>query len=155
MSNATTHGLAGGASGAIVSLATCEGTSLVEACAALLTGMGLGYLGGRAADLLEPASHPNHRGPAHSAAVGVGLFALARSDSATEWARRCRFRAAECRLRAESAADDPLARFGWLLAEFFWLSLATALKTFVAGYVSHLVLDARTARSLPLLCAQF
>jgi hypothetical protein len=44
----------------------------------------------------------------------------------------------------------------WLIAcEFFWRALAGFANGLTAGYLSHLVLDAGTARSIPLLTNGF
>jgi hypothetical protein len=37
------------------------------------------------------------------------------------------------------------------LAALFWSALAGWLNGFVAGYISHLVLDARTTVSIPII----
>ena len=44
----------------------------------------------------------------------------------------------------------------WLLAcELFWRALAGFVNGLAAGYISHLVLDAGTPRSIPLLANGF
>jgi membrane-bound metal-dependent hydrolase YbcI (DUF457 family) len=47
---------------------------------------------------------------------------------------------------------DALQQAVALALEFLWRFLAGALGGFQAGYASHLVLDAATPMSLPLVC---
>jgi len=50
---------------------------------------------------------------------------------------------------------DPLSKLLWTLAECFWRFLAGFTNGLAAGYISHLILDAATPRSIPLLAAGF
>lgn len=73
-----------------------------------------GALAARLPDILEPATHPNHRGTAHSIAVLLGItFAL-----------------------VNRYPNHPLS---------------ILIKPALAGYGSHLVLDARTPKRIPII----
>jgi hypothetical protein len=108
-----------------------------------------GYAGGKAPDILEPAIHSWHRKFCHSwtagAVIGAGVATL------DVWERHCRERAADYRRRRLAVGVDPLnALFLWI-AEMFWALAAGFAAGFGAGYLSHLLLDAATPRSLPLV----
>ncbi|WP_420127129.1 metal-dependent hydrolase [Longimicrobium sp.] len=107
-----------------------------------------GKVGGLAPDVLEPARSPCHRSSAHSvlALLGVSLASL-------EAARRyCRTQADACAVRRADQTLSTVQQAVALLLEFLWRFLAGALGGMQAGYVSHLVLDAATPMSLPLIC---
>jgi inner membrane protein len=110
-----------------------------------------GYLGGIAPDVLEPSLSPNHRDLFHSFIVGgtVGAAAFA------EWQADCRAKAGECDARAMAAPPDSDARRHEAFKALCWRLLAGFLVGFVAGYLSHLALDAATPRSLPLIVRGF
>lgn len=92
-----------------------------------------GYVGGRLPDVLDPPFSPWHRSFAHGglAVSGLGLLQLGGVRQG------CRAQASQC------VPGDLQAFFLHFLAGF-----ATGVK---AGYVSHLALDFRTPRGLPLL----
>jgi len=114
-----------------------------------------GACGGIAPDLLEPALSPGHRSVLHSIVVGgagtMGLVAHVQG--------RCREMAAECVSRAEvlpigtevRRAEEHSAMLWYFLAGF---ALGFALG-FAAGYGSHLLLDAATPASIPLITSGF
>ena len=87
----------------------------------LMLAIGVGVVFGKLPDILEPAIHPHHRQFCHSVAV----FAVVAYGikKAYEW--------------------KPQGSIGE-----FWRVLALCAG---AGYISHLVLDGVTPRSLPLL----
>ena len=80
--------------------------------------LGFGAAFGLAADLLEPAKHPNHRGVCHSYAALAGLF-----------------------YGTVKALESPA-----LTSPQRLLALVPS-----AAYASHLLWDADTPKSLPLL----
>ena len=41
-----------------------------------------------------------------------------------------------------------LQEFGYILLEMFWTALAGAIAGLIAGYISHLILDAQTPLSI-------
>lgn len=101
----------------------------------VLGGAAAGYLGSRIPDVLEPAHHPNHRGPVHS----VATLALVGHQLAPLAARANRLALANA-----EREGDPLLRFLKQFAAGLGVGAA-------AGFTSHLAADATTPKSLPLL----
>lgn len=96
-----------------------------------------GWLGGRLPDMLEPATSPDHRATFHSLTVGGGGNALA-IPRLMDLQADVRARARECAAEGED-----------------WHALALNILAGVvvavpAGYVSHLLLDSTTPKSLPI-----
>jgi len=90
----------------------------------LLQGAGMtvaGFFGGILPDIIEPAIHPHHRQFFHSFAILGGTGILLKA--LYEW-------------QPETAAQKNVRRL---------------LIAFCAGYGTHLLLDAMTPRSLPLV----
>lgn len=106
-----------------------------------------GVIGGIAPDFLEPATCPTHRKAFHSLAAGGGLIVA----WASELRANCYARAADCDHRASVAVEGSDDRRANQLKAFFWRALAALIIGFLAGYASHLALDAGTRRGLPLL----
>jgi membrane-bound metal-dependent hydrolase YbcI (DUF457 family) len=106
-----------------------------------------GAVGGRLADVLEPALSPNHRKIAHSGLAAAGLFRAAYAG----WPARCRELAGVCRTRSADVGRTVEQRQNDRLEELSWRFLAGLVEGFLAGYASHLVLDASTPQGLPLL----
>ena len=106
-----------------------------------------GALGGLAPDSLEPALSPHHRSLFHSLAVG----GVATSGLVANWQASCHEAAAACLSRAEQAPVGSPQRSEEETKALFWRAVAGLLVGFLAGYLSHLALDAGTANSLPLL----
>ena len=147
MPNRATHAQVGAAAGGICAALRVAGAPTTHQLAETIGGLIGGWVGGVLPDVLEPATTPNHRQAAHSVVAG-GTLMLARL---AEWQAGCR------------AAADGAARRALLLplrsderrrAEteaLVWRFVAGALVGLVAGYASHLLLDATTARGLPFL----
>jgi hypothetical protein len=120
-----------------------------------------GYLGSTFADYLEPAISSWHRGPAHCA--GTGAMVLWSAEQLASWETFCRQQADKyTAITLVSIADppgvifvpeqlSPLAQLLRTIAELFWRFLAGVPAGFATSYLSHLVLDAATPRSIPLL----
>ena len=106
-----------------------------------------GWIGGVTPDVLEPASDPNHRALFHSLTAGGGVCALAASD----WVASVRAAADRCAIRAAAAPEGSELRQSEELKCVIWHCLAGLLLGFLAGYGSHLLLDAMTPRGLPVL----
>ncbi len=148
MPNAPTHALAAVPSGAAFSLFRARNEP-GAACEALGGAIG-GWIGGKAPDYFDPATCWNHRRFCHSWAVlGAGVFLT--EAVLTGWEKFCRTKANEIAWRL---AHDPslsgLARLLYSGAEILWRTTAGMLGGFLAGYISHLALDAFTVSSLPL-----
>ena len=147
MPNRATHEAFGAASGAAFALLRVGDAPTPQALAEVLGGAVGGWMGGVLPDVLEPATTPNHRELAHSIVAG-GSLTLARL---AEWQATCRTEAKGCETRALTFAlgSDARRRAEW--DALGWRFLAGLLAGSVAGYASHLVLDAGTAKGLPLL----
>lgn len=139
----TVVGVAVGVIAAAIQAGHEPGASIM---AELIGGAFGGWLGGIAPDVLEPAKSPNHRSTAHSG-VALGALALARI---AEWQAHCRESAAMHAARAVGLPVGCDERSRAELAALVWRLAAAALVGFAAGYASHLLLDAGTARGLPL-----
>jgi membrane-bound metal-dependent hydrolase YbcI (DUF457 family) len=147
MPNRATHEVAGAASGAAFALLRVDDAPVSHVLAEVLGGALGGWLGGVLPDVLEPATTPNHRELAHSVIAG-GTLTLSRL---AEWQATCRTEAKGCDARALTFAlgSDARQRAGW--DALGWRFLAGFLAGVIAGYASHLMLDAGTAKGLPLL----
>jgi hypothetical protein len=106
-----------------------------------------GKLGGRAADVLDPALTPDHRAVAHGGLAVAALVKLARAGLV----EACRNNSAACKARTLdlSRSEDEKARDR--MHDILWRFAAGMLIGFIAGYSSHLLLDAGTKRGLPVL----
>lgn len=127
-----------------------------------------GDVGAMVADWLEPAISSWHRGTAHSCAAGGLVLSL--GDTLAQAEVYCRAQA-ELKAAQQSAlemvphptlpnmfvpAPSCVLTNLWLfVCELFWRGLAGFASGMAAGYVSHLVLDAGTPRSIPLLTNGF
>jgi hypothetical protein len=118
-----------------------------------------GMVGGMTPDWLEPAISSWHRGVCHSAGVGEAIIYF--QNILANLANACRENAAKCRIVPQvedvhtgqwiRIEPTPLEQAWADIREFLWTLLAGFLNGLAAGYVSHLVLDAMTPRSIPLL----
>lgn len=147
MPNRATHAKVGAAVGATVAVYRARSAPVNHVIAEGVGGLLGGWVGGVLPDVLEPATSPNHRRFAHSVVAG-GTLTFARL---AEWQATCRTsadRAAEVAIL--HPADSP-ERSQAELSALFWRFLAGALVGLVAGYASHLILDATTTRGLPFI----
>lgn len=147
MPNRATHEVVGAASGAAFTLLRAGTSPTPQAASEVLGGTFGGWLGGLLPDVLEPATSPNHRELAHSLVAG-GTLTFARL---AEWQAKCRAEAKCCEARAFAFALGSDARRSAEWEILGWRFLAGLLVGLVAGYASHLILDAGTAKGLPLL----
>lgn len=76
MPNSGTHAAVGTATGIVTWIACRRRRGEAVRFWGLVVGAAAGLLGGLAADVIEPATSPNHRRFAHSMAVAVALSAL-------------------------------------------------------------------------------
>lgn len=151
MPSRNTHAPVGLLAGAGASAVSARNLAPEHQAVEILAGAVGGYLGGIAPDVLEPSLSPNHRDLFHSVVVGGALSAAV----VAQWHANCRARAAECDSRALAAPIDSETRRDEAFKALCWRLLAGFLVGFVAGYVSHLALDAGTPRSLPLIVRGF
>ena len=147
MPNYSTHARTGAAVGVVAAAYRAReaptNQMLVEAIGGLLGG----WVGGVLPDVLEPARHPHHRKLGHSVAA-AGALTLARI---AEWQATFRTAADAAASRSLVHPIGSIERSSAEWDELFWRLLAGVLVGLVAGYASHLVLDAGTPRGLPLL----
>ena len=147
--NGRAHRLAGGLAGGGTAVATRRGQSDLEIVVEVIAGMAGGIVGSKIPDWAEPAINSWHRGPVHSltAATLGGTAALPQLQALDDWRDR---RLLELR-RAQGLARTQEEANACLIEIVFWLAVAAFLKGLLAGYLSHLALDATTPRGIPLL----
>jgi heme A synthase len=122
---------------------TASGDPLIEA----IGGWFGGDAGSSCPDWLEPACW-NHRRTAHSFSAGTVIIAGA--SEVQRWAESCRSRAQHHRLLANNPDLSEAGRLFHSLVAVFWHVLAGWLNGFLAGYISHVILDARTPAGIPI-----
>ena len=110
-----------------------------------------GFVGGQLPDVIEPALSPNHRGAFHS----VGALGLTGFTWLANWQADCHARAKGCDERAGGTHLTDAQRSDELFKAFWWRALAGFSVGIIAGYASHLALDATSPRGLPLLGQRF
>jgi hypothetical protein len=99
-------------------------------------------------DRIEPASRgPRHRSYAH----GVGAGALIASLPIGEWQVGLRAKGAEYDALAAGLPENAAMRAVWRILAWCCYALAGLIAGMQAGYLSHLVADALTPASLPIL----
>lgn len=106
-----------------------------------------GLAGGRLPDVIEPPLNPNHRGFAHSVSASAAILKVGQEslESAQQWLRS---RADVLDARAEALPPNSLGRaLSKLLASLCRIA-AGFLAGLIAGYLTHVVLDAGTPRSV-------
>lgn len=154
MSNGKEHRRVGKAVGGAAALWRAREQAPLNLALEALGGFVGGGHGAQLHDILEPATIPRHRSFGHSVAFNSTLgFGVHRGLDGVQHALR------EASASLTRKAQDP-ARDGM---ERFCAGLLSLVATFGAGYVagavggaaSHLVLDAGTPSSLPLLIAGF
>lgn len=118
---------------------------------AFLGGLALGgAAGGITPDQVEPAEHPHHRGSFHSLAALAAILWLMHDHvpAVSDVILRTGAELHSRRTNASCPGQDQ----SWLaLQEQACYFAAGALRGFGAGYASHLLADAVTPRSVPLL----
>jgi hypothetical protein len=144
------HVVFGSTAGALYSLSLSKDQEAGDRFIETLGGVMGGYCGGRAPDLLEPAHNSAHRAFAHSILAGTSSLAVIMRIS-IDWAvffRSCADRLSQ--QRASGCSND-LDRLLSVTLDLFCRFGAGFGPGFIAGYISHLALDAGTPRSLPLI----
>jgi hypothetical protein len=160
-----THTLVGAVSGAAFAANRTKNNFRANRLARVAGGAVGGALGGALPDIFEPAISSWHRGQGHSVAAATAV--VSSGNLLTRWEEVCLKNAEQCRARPTKLVKDaqgalfvlvPLNPFSQTLSTFgeiFWEFLAGFLNGLMAGYISHLVLDALTPRSVPLLTHGF
>ena len=147
MPRRATHSSVGATAGMVAAVYRVRAMPADHAVAAAVGGLLGGAIGGVVPDVLEPATHPNHRGFAHSAVAGGALVFA----PVAEFEASCQAKAAAWDEAAGANPQGSAERSRAELRAWLWRLLAGAAVGIVAGYASHLVLDACTPRSLPLI----
>lgn len=153
MARYRTHRLVGGLAGGVTAGVVARNQPAGWALAEIAGGTVGGIAGGILPDWLEPALGSYHRSFFHSIAAAAAAGSLTHNVL---------FRTAEgpiqqLRAKADELAERSCIEQDPMIALFLFLTacaarmLAGAISGFVAGYGSHLILDAATARSLPLV----
>ena len=109
-----------------------------------------GLLGCRFPDIAEPAYHPRHRKFAHSIAAGT-MSVVSIKGISEAWVAY--FRSAADKL-AQNRSFDCISESDRNLSialEILYRLAAGFVPGFIAGYISHLILDAGSPRSLPII----
>jgi len=168
MANRKTHKRVGRIAGGVYAAHRAKGQSAVNCAAEEVGGVFGGDVGAKIADVVEPGISSWHRGPAHSCATAAAILSL--GDTLAKIEAFCRQQAeqkAAARMTLQMIPDlaqpkllvpapnTGLAQIFLTIAEFFWRILAGFANGMAAGYLSHLVLDAGTPRSIPLLTNGF
>jgi membrane-bound metal-dependent hydrolase YbcI (DUF457 family) len=153
-----THSIAGIASGGLITLYRARDLPPPDRAFEVMGGMIGGLIGGKAPDSqhVDPSSlGPNHRRFGHSWAI-LGAHIYVADAIISAWEKFCREKADEAAWRlANTPAISGVERFLLVLQEVAWRVAAGLLAGFIAGYVSHLALDAFTVKSLPVFGADF
>jgi hypothetical protein len=108
-----------------------------------------GAAGGLLPDLIEPAIHSWHRSTAHGAAAATALGITA-TRAVPHWPDLCRTNAAR-HDALHARATDLLSSAWHAFMAFLWRFFSGFAAGLPAGYLSHLAMDARTPRCIPLL----
>jgi len=150
MPNHDVHIRAGAVAGGSYALYMGYGQPVWHVVAETAGGIVGGIAGGIVPDRIGTPSSPWHRAEAHSVAL-TGFAGRVVSQQLPSWQAALRSQADHyAAMRAQSSF--PLQQFFLWLAECACRFLAGTIVGVLAGYASHLVLDALTPMSLPLIC---
>ncbi len=142
------HTMAGGVAGATYAAVRSRTESPAHQLLESIGGVVGGIFGGRLPDVFDPPMNPWHRSLGHAVVPTAiaGRFIYDSLDETQRW------------LRAKATEFDQRARYARTESERLWcVSVAAACRLvsgiiagFLAGYGSHLLLDALTPRSVPV-----
>jgi hypothetical protein len=149
MSDSRTHRKVGATAGAVTALCRAQSADPLHVLLEVIGGAVGGDLGGRTPDLIDVPNSPRHRGIAHGV-VPVTIAGVGFGKTLGDAQQRIRGEAAR-RAELRRAATTALERLWHALIELVCRLGAGALAGFLAGYGSHLALDAFTPAGLPLL----
>jgi hypothetical protein len=106
-----------------------------------------GVLGSRIPDAVDPPHGPRHRAAAHDVMIGVAVAGL----PIAEWQAACRAQATQHAAHASAHPADSWERWFQELLAWLWHVVAGLLTGLRAGFLSHLILDAFTTLSVPVM----
>ncbi len=152
MPNTRTHDIVGGGAGLVLGLLALKRLNVPShGELSFLLGAAAGsWMASRAPDAVEPALHSWHREFFHSVTAGAGVV-TAGATAGAEYVRAnlsCATVAAGKRAALDPQSPDGLALW-W--QEQAWYFAAGFVFGLPVGYVSHLLADMTTPRSIPLL----
>lgn len=147
MPNRTVHMATSSFVGTITALRMSESQPSDHRLHEVVGGFLGGLAGGRLPDVIEPPLHPNHRGFAHSVTATAAVLKAGQEylESSQQWLRD---RADSLELRAASLPANSLAAALLKLIASMCRIAAGFLAGLAAGYLTHVVLDAFTPRSV-------
>jgi hypothetical protein len=168
MPNRRMHRRVGRIGGGVYAFQRASKQSVAQCVTETIGGVAGGDVGALVADWLEPGISSWHRGTAHSCAAGIGILSLGEVFAGVETYCRQQAERKAAELRTLRMTPDPaqpstfapspnssLSQLWLTICELFWRVLAGFANGFAAGYISHLVLDAATPRSIPVLTKGF
>lgn len=152
MPNRAVHDVAGTASGALFAVLRAGNQSNPQIFLESLGGCIGGFAASRLPDIIDPPICPNHRDVGHSIVVVGGVYvAVWKGLNNTQQALRAHAEQLATRRETSNSMSD-FKKFLSQCVEAICYILAGVISGAIAGYVSHLALDAGSARGLPLLC---
>lgn len=149
MPNRNVHWPVGAVAGAGYATYMANGQRSSHVMAEVAGGVLGGIGGGLLPDYIDAPVSPCHRAEAHSVAL-TGVAGGYLSSQLPAWQASLRTQA-ERYAQMRSLAASPCAQFFYWLLELAFRFASGVLAGLLAGYASHLVLDALTPSSLPLL----
>lgn len=153
MSDGPTHRRVGAMAGLAAGAYSVCGLPPDAAIARIVGSTVGGVVGGALPDAIEPGVHSWHRKFFHSqtALLGASAAAARPPEWLRDWTGSLSREAHVLRTRRETMPAGDRDRTGLWLREMLIQALLGLLLGLVVGYVSHLVLDARSPRRLPLI----
>jgi hypothetical protein len=149
MSNREVHQLAGAIVGAAYAALQARGERSDYKTAEIIGGFVAGKFAGCLPDKIDPPASPRHRSVGHGV-IPCGVAGIGIHTKMAEWQQSLRTKANEYATK-RAGTEDPLLHLFYGLIEYLYRFAAGAASGFVAGYGSHLFLDARTRSGLPLI----
>lgn len=143
------HQLAGAIAGAVYAALQASGERSDHKATEILGGFVAGKFAGCLPDKIDPPVSPRHRHIGHGV-VPCGVAGIGIHMKMTAWQQSLRAMANEYASR-RAGTEDPLLRLFYGLVEYLCRATAGAVSGFIAGYGSHLFLDAKTPNRLPLI----
>lgn len=150
--NRRAHESAGGAVGAFAALIATPGAAWRDRGVEIAGGYFGGIVGARAPDVFDPPTSPRHRDLGHGI-VPVGLVVVALLRVLPAWQAELRTVADRHRNAAARSENRWTAAIHSLI-ELLCRFASGAVAGIVAGYVSHLALDAMTPAGLPIIAGR-
>jgi hypothetical protein len=147
MPNRDVHRPVGAISGTGFAYYHARNFPVEHALAEAMGGAAGGWLGAALPDWIDPATSPNHRHVGHGWANVVGAVWFS-ADAILDLQQRLRNRADTIHTERYYLTND-FQRLLSMIAEFLLRFLAGLLNGITTGYISHLLLDALTARGIP------